>query len=518
MQTLRLFNDSKTFVDMPLRVDPQQVLAAFSDLARPLTRESVTDFVSEYFLEAGSDVLAHVPADWVSNPPAFARIQTDAGRAWALDLNEKWKVLGRITAPSVAAHPSRTSTLYRSRPFVVPGGRFRESYYWDTKWIVDGLIESGMLQTARDVVSNLLDDVGTFGFVPNGGRVYYTTRSQPPLLYEMVASVYLSTRNTSFLASALPILDKEYEFWMDSSNGRVVSIEGCEGSSHVLNRYFSDDSSPRPESYREDVETRDQGGQCAQVRAAAESGWDFSSRWMSNASLGLASLRTTDIVPVDLNCFLYRMEDTMAQLFAIVGNTDAANKYRTAASARESAISAVLWDSDAHAHADYLLGEKRLSQSNHAGRFLGLWAGLADGWTPDARDAYVAAFEASGLLFPTAVATTNVASGQQWDMPNAWSPLQEMIIEGLMRANTTRADAIAGTLARGWLQSNYKAWQPQKAMYEKYDARSCGVGGGGGEYGVQVGFGWTNGVVLRLLQMFPDTQLDNGCAGLDSYV
>jgi len=72
---------------------------------------------------------------------------------------------------------------------VIPGGRFRESYYWDSYWIVLGLLACDMKETARGLVQNLLDDVANFGFVPNGGRIYYLNRSQPPLLSEMVVTL-----------------------------------------------------------------------------------------------------------------------------------------------------------------------------------------------------------------------------------------------------------------------------------------------------------------------------------------
>merc|ERR1719469_1515396 len=100
---------------------------------------------------------------------------------------------------------------------VVPGGRFRETYYWDSYWIVRGLLVSGMFSTARHLVENLLDDVRNFGFVPNGGRIYYLDRSQPPLLTEMVLAVLDASPDdaarAAWLSEVLPVLMMEYEFW-----------------------------------------------------------------------------------------------------------------------------------------------------------------------------------------------------------------------------------------------------------------------------------------------------------------
>jgi len=97
----------------------------------------------------------------------------------------------------------------------------------------------------------------------------------------------------------------------------------------------------------------------------------------------------------------------------------------------------------------------------------------------------------------------------QWDWPNAWAPLQEMLIEGLERTQTRAGEELALSVARDWTASNSKAWRRTHYMYEKYVATEQGVGGGGGEYTPQVGFGWSNGVALTLLARYGD-QLVSG--------
>eukprot|EP00466_Bigelowiella_natans_P012818 jgi/Bigna1/144469/aug1.88_g19177 len=303
VQRYHIFNDSKYFVDMPMKHDPEQILSLFQQLPRPLTRKALAEFVTSNFFDAGSDVVSCVPEDWTEKPFLLSKLRSKESIAWADDLNQKWKILGRRTAESVAKYPHRTSTLHRALPFIIPGGRFRESYYWDTYWIILGLIECDMVKTSKHIVLNLLQDVETFGFVPNGGRVYYTTRTQPPLLTKMVEAVYLADskggeegkKDTTFLARALPILDAEYDFWMSSKNGRLVSVPVPGTRESVrLNRYFSKDNTPRPESYREDIDTIGKkgggggGGKtiAREIRAAAESGWDFSSRWMMQEGRG----------------------------------------------------------------------------------------------------------------------------------------------------------------------------------------------------------------------------------------
>ena len=132
VQRANLFDDCKEFVDMPLKIDPEDALAAFDALPKPLTNATLRRFVEEHFDEAGSDVEAHRPDDWTPTPALLERVAP----AWAPfvgALNDIWPDLVRRTTDAVSEHPERRSLFFRRRPFVVPGGRFRESYYWDTR-------------------------------------------------------------------------------------------------------------------------------------------------------------------------------------------------------------------------------------------------------------------------------------------------------------------------------------------------------------------------------------------------
>lgn len=187
----------------------------------------------------------------------------------------------------VFANPQRYSILRRKHAVVIPGGRFRESYYWDSYWIVLGLLACDMKDTARGLVQNLLDDVADFGFVPNGGRIYYLNRSQPPLLSEMVLALVEHDPagvDAAFVQRAVGLLEAEYRFWMVEGE-RAVALQGpADGARHVLNRYYTASNHPRPESFREDLELAGLADCAASfyadIAAGAESGWDFSSRWI----------------------------------------------------------------------------------------------------------------------------------------------------------------------------------------------------------------------------------------------
>ena len=505
VQRERVFpEDSKTFVDLRLRVDPETVLRAFDALPERST-ETLRNFVETYFA-AGEDLEPWTPDDWVADPPSLEKIP-EKWRAWARDLIVRWKDLGRRQSRA------KQSSLLRTGPFVAPGGRFREIYYWDSFWIVKGLLASDMLRTARTVMENLLSFVETIGFVPNGGRLYYLHRSQPPLLSEMVTA-YLDRAMdddvVGFTRRAVRLLVVEYDWWMTE---RTVQV-----GPHVLNRYWTNATTPRPEAYREDVATAEGArNNTAEVyrnlAAACESGWDFSSRWMRGGR-GLSTTSTTAVVPVDLNAIMLRFETNLAVLHDVLHLVDHGGEMRsawrdkglidgpgrrfaTAAIKRRAAIQAVLWRNGCWK--DFWLLPNDASAAMYASDFAMLWANVADDMTDATQDAIVEKLERSGLLQAGGVVTSTVESGQQWDAPNAWPPLQYFVIEGLKNLRIPRAHRLAGDLASRWLRSNFTAWHATGHMYEKYNAYHPGTTGNGGEYEPQLGFGWTNGVVLDLL-------------------
>lgn len=64
--------------------------------------------------------------------------------------------------------------------------RFTEFYHWDTYWAITGMLLSGMNQSVKGILENFYHVVCTYGFLPNGGRIYYLSRSHPPFLMRMV--------------------------------------------------------------------------------------------------------------------------------------------------------------------------------------------------------------------------------------------------------------------------------------------------------------------------------------------
>ncbi|XP_073387145.1 probable trehalase [Physcomitrium patens] len=514
--------DPKLYVDLPLKSTLKETVEAFRSLPRaPITgsvdRDTLKTFLKDYFGETGSDLVPYTPEDHLANPPDFLpRVQNTDARKWGLKVHSLWPSLTRLVCPTVEREPDRHTLLPLKHPFIVPGERFREVYYWDSYWVIRGLLASKMKKTAAGMIDNFLAVVQAYGFLPNGARTYYENRSQPPFLSRMVRAIFSATDDLKLATRALPLLLVEHDFWVTGSH--VVTIRDSQGRDHRLSRYSAHWDQPRPECSTIDKCIAGGFSKLKQqqlyhdIATAAESGWDFSSRWMEDQEQ-LSSMKTSSIIPVDLNAFLLQMELDIAYLAKALNNTSVAKRFTRAVDARKRAFEAILWNENKSQWLDYWLplqkpvkGVKKIymwdsdraNQNVYASNFVPLWCGLLS--AGDAKiDKVVEALSSSGLILPGGIATSLIKTGQQWDFPNAWAPLQHMLIEGLILSGSPKARELAESITRSWLRSNYLAFQRFGHMVEKYDARYCGEVGGGGEYITQTGFGWTNGVVLTLL-------------------
>jgi alpha,alpha-trehalase len=279
------------------------------------------------------------------------------------------------------------------KPYVVPGGRFREIYYWDSYFTMLGLVESGRSDLIAGMVEDFAYLIDSYGHVPNGTRTYYLSRSQPPFFFAMAG--LLPCGPGEAFARYLPQLKREYEFWMEgagelepgSAHRRVVALP--DGA--ILNRYWDDRDTPRDESYREDTElARASGRPAAQVfrdiRAAAESGWDFSSRWFADGR-NMATINTTQILPVDLNSLLFGLENAILGGCERHGERAGAAEFRRRAEARRAAVDRCLWDAAAGVYFDYHWTERTRVARLSAATLYPLFFGCASqhrrtGWQP----------------------------------------------------------------------------------------------------------------------------------------
>lgn len=250
IQMASIYKDSKTFVDMKMKRPPDETLKSFREFMerheQMPTRYQIERFVNDTFDPEGSEFEDWDPDDWTFRPKFLSRILDDDLRNFASELNGIWKMLGRKMKDDVRVNEELYSIIYVPHPVIVPGGRFREFYYWDSYWIVKGLLLSEMYTTVKGMLTNFVSLVDKIGFIPNGGRIYYTMRSQPPMLIPMVDEYLKITHDYEWLENNLYLLEKEFDFWMTN---RTVEIE-VDGVNYVLARYNEQSSGPRPESYK----------------------------------------------------------------------------------------------------------------------------------------------------------------------------------------------------------------------------------------------------------------------------
>lgn len=477
VQRARLFRDSKAFPDSLPRSDPEEIMQLFTRL--------LDEFVAEHF---------EVPESVGADVAPSASIEQHIDRLWETLTRQP----DRDSAPL-------STQIAVSHPYVVPGGRFRESYYWDTYFTAEGLVASGRADLLLSMVKNFAELIDRYGHIPNGNRVYYLSRSQPPLFCCMLQLLERAD-GPGAAAPFIPQLEAEYRYWMDGADRPAASYPAA--YRHVvalsrdvtLNRYWDDRNTPREESHGEDVALFDRTPQHLQadlyrnIRAAAESGWDFSSRWLTPDPSGrwqLESIRTTEIIPVDLNCALYNIE---AQLAEWVAPTDPLRSaaYAAAAIQRRDALLRYCWSDADGWFFDYCWTDRAQTQVWSLAAAFPLFLRLAD--APQA--ARVAEHLRERLLRPGGLVTTDIATGQQWDAPNGWAPLQWVAIQGLMHYQHAE---LAREIAARFVGTARSVYQATGKLMEKYDVCDLDRPGGGGEYPLQDGFGWTNGVVRALI-------------------
>jgi alpha,alpha-trehalase len=482
VQRERIFPDSKTFADAIAKAEPAEILRRY-DERKDRPDFSLRDFVAENFTLA-----ATAGGDFKTTPREEIRAHVD----------RLWPALTR-TPGDVAGADSQLPLATR---YVVPGGRYRELYYWDSYFTMVGLQASGRDDLVADMVGTFAGLIDRYGHIPNGSRSYYLSRSQPPFFAAMV-ELQADREGVRTLVRRLPQLEREYAFWMDGSEAlapgtayrRVVRL--ADGT--LLNRYWDDLATPRDEGWVEDIATAQPSTRPAaevyrDLRAAAESGWDFGSRWLADGKT-LGTIRTTEILPVDLNSLLFKLETAIARGCKAARRADCTRDMTSRAQARRRSVIRLMWDEELGAFVDYDWRNARQLEQVTAATAYPLFADLAD----DKHAHRIAGTIRARLLMPHGLATTTLDTGQQWDAPNGWAPLQWIAIDGLRRHGETK---LAEDIATGWVAENARVYCKTGKLVEKYNVRDAGEGAGG-EYPVQDGFGWTNAVLVKLLSIYP---------------
>jgi alpha,alpha-trehalase len=480
VQSSHVFPDSKSFPDATPKANPASILKSYRDSAHK------DGFDLESFIKANFDL-----------PGQDAELlEPDLQCSVRERIDLLWDFLTRAADKEVR----NSSLIALPNPYVVPGGRFREIYYWDTYFTMLGLAASGRVALVENMVDNFAYLIDHVGFIPNGNRTYYCTRSQPPLFVLMVELLATVKKDANVLASYLPQLEKEYEFWMSGAenlSGDLVAERRVAAVHDIyLNRHWDDSDLPRQESYAEDVELaegcdREAADLFRDVRSACESGWDFSSRWLEDQH-SMESIRASQILPVDLNAILFKLESTLADACNIANNSGDASLYKHRAESRKQSIQTLFFDDEEGFFVDLLLPDLQPTGTLSLAAAFPLFFNLA---TPD-QASRVAARIHTEFLKPGGWVMTLNNSGQQWDAPNGWAPLQWIVYTGMCNYGFSE-EAKEG--ARCWVKNNQAVYRSTGRLLEKYNVEEIGLFAEGGEYDVQDGFGWTNGVLLSLL-------------------
>lgn len=504
IQMQKVYPDGKTFVDC-------------------LPKRKPSDIMYDYGLMKGLsfDVKKFAEANFIM-PVAPQLNYITQEKNVEEHIKNLWSVLKRD-----ADQPKEGSSLIPlPNPYIVPGGRFREIYYWDSYFTMLGLKESGETAIIESMIKNFAYLVDTYGHIPNGNRTYYVSRSQPPffaMMVELLASIKGSTAYTTFL----PQLEKEYNYWMEGATKttvgktykRVVRLK--DGT--VLNRYWDESNLPRQESYREDVETAEAAAMelasrirmsspealnklleekrktiYHHLRAGAASGWDFSSRWFADGKT-IATIQTTAIAPVDLNCLLYKMEMVIATAKQLKKDAAGAALFKKKATIRAAAINKYCWSKQLGFYTDYNFETRQqILQITAAGAFP-FFVFETNNAVLKLQAKQAAAVIKEHLLKDGGILTTTIKTGQQWDAPNGWAPLQWVTITAMERFGQ---NVFAKDIATRWINLNTAVYQRTGKLMEKYNVVDIHLDAGGGEYPSQDGFGWTNGVLLALIKKY----------------
>jgi alpha,alpha-trehalase len=524
-----------TETSQPLQDILRYISAGWDNLTRTMTNcASLTDN------KADEDPVLYLPAD-LGRPPALSELQRHCTirvehltrRITSLENTD----LGKI---------SPSGLLYLEKPYVVPGGQFNEMYGWDSYFIIRGLLRDLRQDLAKGMVDNFFFEIEHYGGVLNANRTYYLTRSQPPFLSSMILAVYEAEKaegrpDLQWLDKAYQFAVQDYRQWTQephlagstglaryfdhgdgpvpeimgdpshyyrgvahffllqagASDSHLLRVDGTHPAASLLGPLFTvtvcDQSLPPSE--KKDCELADQLSLTADFykgdRSMRESGFDVTFRF------GPFGADTHHYAPVCLNSLLYKTEKDLQEISILLGRKEEAQLWERKAIDRQKRIAKYLWDERRGLFFDYNFVTRARSTYEYATTFYPLWAGLSSREQAQAVVRNLVMFEQSGGL-----AMSRRESQAQWDYPYGWAPIHLLAVEGLRRYGyAVEADRIS----RKFLATVLQNFLLDHTIREKYDVVSGSVithVGAGYRQNV-IGFGWTNGVFLELLNSLP---------------
>ncbi len=381
-------------------------------------------------------------------------------------IDDYWKKLTRKTSPS------NSTLIGLPNPYIVPSSgndqfAFEEQYYWDSYFTCLGVDDEDL---ATGMLDNLIYLFTKFGLIPNGNRYYLTSRSQPPILTSFIFHIYEKYHKpNSWLAEKITVAKAEYQsVWMSDTHPQHHLVH------RGLSRYYDI-------NHLHDL-------------AEAESGWDMTPRFKRQC---------LDYLPIDLNCLLYKYERDFERAALLLGNSSEARIWEYAAAERQKVVNELMWHKRKVFFFDYNYLDAAQSNVWSLAGYYALWSGLANTHQAEKLVKNLSRFEKRGGL----VTTTGLfmytelfgSTRTQWAYPNAWAPLQYIVIEGLERYGYKDE---ANRIAHAWLKTCNNWYETHGEFLEKYNAVNPNLKPASGLYPTQTGFGWTNGVFKYLAKKF----------------
>lgn len=485
----------------------------------------------------GVTSMVYLPADLPTPEPL--KILEKKCKLVVKRLPRRIKQLGGIDLDKIFP----TGLLYLPQPYVVPGGRFNEMYGWDSYFIIRGLLENNQNKIAHGMIENFFFEIDHYGGTLNGNRTYYLSRTQLPFLAPMIRAVYESDKmrhmaDTAWLTRAYKYAVKDYNLWIrpphlasktglsryyDFGDGPATEINGPAKSYYldVVHYFLMHPETAQPYLLHSRSEAFTPPGpvftifvcnnvkeekkkSCKEVenvslnnqfykgdRTMRESGFDISFRY------GPFSADTSDYAPVDLNSLLYKAEKDLEWMSRELGRQDQAEKWQKAAEIRREKINQYMWNEEQGLFFDYDFVSRQQSIYPYASTFYPLWVGLATSDQAKKVLKHLKYFEKRG-----GIVTSLRKTGVQWDYPYGWAPLQLIAVEGMYNYGFNKE---ANRISKKFLTMVFNNFMRDKTIREKYDvvAGSSKTDIKVGYKANVVGFGWTNGVFLVLLNKLP---------------
>ncbi len=295
----------------------------------------------------------------------------------------------------------------------------KDQFYWDTYFIILGLIESKKISLAKGMVDNFAYLQKRFGIIPSRNRFFNLGISQPPFLSSMVLEIFNVTKEKKWLTKMAKITEIEFKnYWTNKKMLEKHLVYS--GLSRYCDHHIND------------------------ATAEHESGWDMTSRF-NNECL--------DYLPVDLNSLLFKYEKDLSKIYEILGNNYKQKKYSAKADKRKKNMTKLMWNERKGFFFDYNFKLKKQSNFYSLAGFYPLWTNLASKIQAKKSRNSLKKFEYKWGLANTQKRIQK--EFKQWDYPNGWSNHQWIVIKGLMNYGFGEDSK---RLAKKWLDVNAKVF------------------------------------------------------------